>query len=238
MEENENNDNEYFSITENGILQLTDKLFFDSNRSFDVDIRVVDDADQITSKTFLIPYTYIEDNSSDLPFYFTSTILEVAENRPVGTTVGAFYAVSGIGLEETVEYSFTSEDSRFLLDKNGSLKTGVIFDFEEMNKSAIAIEVVGLTSEKQMTIRQFQVEIIDQNETSPELELFDFNLSSLLISEDATIGSEVGTFIPVIENSSFQIEYFLNDPNSLFEIVGQRLVTRLNWITINYLITI
>ena len=39
MEENENNDNEYFSITENGILQLTDKLFFDSNRSFDVDIR-------------------------------------------------------------------------------------------------------------------------------------------------------------------------------------------------------
>ena len=89
MEENENNDNEYFSITENGILQLTDKLFFDSNRSFDVDIRVVDDADQITSKTFLIPYTYIEDNSSDLPFYFTSTILEVEENRPVGTTVGA-----------------------------------------------------------------------------------------------------------------------------------------------------
>ena len=119
---------------------------------------MVDDADQITSKTFLIPYTYIEDNSSDLPFYFTSTILEVAENRPVGTTVGAFYAVSGIGLEETVEYSFTSEDSRFLLDKNGSLKTGVIFDFEEMNKSAIAIEVVGLTSEKQMTIRQFQVD--------------------------------------------------------------------------------
>ena len=226
MEENENNDNEYFSITENGILQLADKLSFDSNRSFDVDIRVVDDADQITSKTFLIPYTYIEDNASDLPFYFTSTILEVEENRPVGTTVGAFYAVSGIGLQETVEYSFTSEDSRFLLDKNGSLKTGVIFDFEEMNQSTIAIEVVGLTSEKQMTIRQFQVEIIDQNETLPELELFDFNLSSLLISEDATIGSEVGTFIPVIENSSFQIEYFLNDPNSLFEIVGQRLVTR------------
>jgi hypothetical protein len=55
MEENENNDNENFSITENGILTLVNKLSFDSNRSFDVDIRVVDDANQITSKTFLIP---------------------------------------------------------------------------------------------------------------------------------------------------------------------------------------
>jgi uncharacterized Fe-S cluster-containing radical SAM superfamily protein len=226
MEENENNDNENFSITENGILTPVNKLYFDSNRSFDVDIRVVDDADQITSKTFLIRYTFIEENSSELPFYFTSTILEIEENQPVGTMIGSFYAVSGIGLEETVEYSFTTEDSRFLLDKNGSLKSGVIFDFEEMNQSIIAIEVVGLTSEKQVTIRQFQVEIIDQNETLPELELFDFNLSSLSISEDAIIGSLVGTFIPNIDDTSLQVEYFLNDPNSLFEIVDERLVTR------------
>ena len=53
------------------------------------------------------------------------------------------YAVSGIGLEETVEYSFTSEDSRFLLDKNGSLKTGVIFDFEEMNKVPLPSKLSG-----------------------------------------------------------------------------------------------
>ena len=226
MKEAENNDNENFSITENGILKLADKLSYDSNQSFAVDIRVVDDANQITSKSFLIPYTFIEDNPSELPFYFTSTILEIEENRPAGTMIGAFYAVSGIGLDETVEYSFTTEDSRFLLDKNGSLKSGVIFDFEEMNQSTIAIEVVGLTSEKQMTIRQFQVEIIDQNETLPELELFDFNLSSLSISEDAIIGSLVGTFIPNIEDTSLQVEYFLNDPNSLFEIVDERLVTR------------
>ena len=226
MEENENNDNEYFSITENGILKLVNKLSFDSNRSFDVDVRVVDDADQITSKTFLIPYTFIEDNSSELPFYFTSTILGIEENRPAGSMIGSFYAVSGIGLDETAEYSFKKEDSRFLLDKNGSLKSGVIFDFEEMNQSTIAIEVVGLTSEKQMTIRQFQVEIIDQNETLPGLELFDFNLSSLSISEDAIIGSLVGTFIPDFDDTSLQVEYFLNDPNSLFEIVDDRLVTR------------
>ena len=226
MEENENNDNEYFAITENGILKLVFKLSFDSNRTFDVDIKVADDADQITSKTFLIPYTFMEDNSSELPFYFDSTTLEIEENQPLGTMIGSFYAVSGIGLEETVEYSFTSEDSRFLLDKNGSLKSGVIFDFEEMNQGTIAIEVVGLTSEKQMTIRQFQVEIIDQNETLPEHELFDFNLSSRSISEDANIGSLVGTFIPDMDDTSLQVEYFLNDPNSLFEIVDESLVTR------------
>ena len=226
MEENENNDNEYFAITENGILKLVFKLSFDLNRTFDVDIKVADDADQITSKTFLIPYTFMEDNSSELPFYFDSTTLEIEENQPVGSIIGSFYTVSGIGLEETVEYSFTTEDSRFLLDKNGSLKSGVIFDFEEMNEGTIAIEVVGLTSEKQMTIRQFQVEIIDQNETLPEHELFDFNLSSRSISEDANIGSLVGTFIPDMDDTSLQVEYFLNDPNSLFEIVDESLVTR------------
>ena len=80
MEENENNDNEYFAITENGILKLVFKLSFDSNRTFDVDIKVADDADQITSKTFLIPYTFMEDNSSELPFYFDSTTLEIDKN--------------------------------------------------------------------------------------------------------------------------------------------------------------
>ena len=52
-----------------------------------------------------------------------------------------------------------------------------------------------MTSQKQMTIREFTVEIIDQNDSYEKLDSFDFNASQLLISEGEEIGSVVGRFL-------------------------------------------
>ena len=73
-----------------------------------------------------------------------------------------------------------------------------------------------MTSQKQMTIREFTVEIIDQNDSYEKLDSFDFNASQLLISEGEEIGSVVGRFFTSDEYAFLDVKYQLNDPNSLF----------------------
>ena len=123
--------------------------------------------------------------------------MSVEENKPIGTLVGNFYATSGVVSGETVEYTLKTGGEEFILDKNGTLRTNLIFDFEKLNQEEIMIEVIGNTSNKQVTVRKFLVVIIDHDEKITESSPYNFNLTKLHVAEDAVIGSVVGSFFPV-----------------------------------------
>ena len=67
------------------------------------------------------------------------------------------------------------------------------------------------------------MEILDVNDTPP----FDFNATELVVLESAEIGTVVGQFIPD-SNISSNVVFELNDPNSLFEISQNELLTRVD----------
>ena len=226
LEQSNNIEDNYFSLSSKGILKLENEIPYDVNQSFILEVGVMDDANLTFKESFVLTYTLEETEPSNLPFYFTSTELKVEENQPIGAKVGTFYATSGISPGEEVEFSLNSEQQLFSIDINGTLRTRLSFDFEEMDNTTIFIEVVGMTSQKQMTIREFTVEIIDQNDSHEKLDSFDFNATQLLVSEDEEIGSVVGSFFTSDEYAFLDVKYQLNDPNSLFAIENEKLVTR------------
>ena len=110
----------------------------------------------------------------------------------IGSEVGSFHATGGLSAGESVGYTVTLNDELFQIDENGTLRTKVVFDFEEMNQTGVPLEVLGTTSRNRMTVREFLVEILDVNDTPP----FDFNATELVVLESAEIGTVVGQFIP------------------------------------------
>ena len=78
------------------------------------------------------------------PYDLNSTSsLTIAENQPIGTVVGEFNATDPEG--DTITYSLVSgvgdgNNSLFMLDSNGTLKTANIFDYET-NASTYSIRV-------------------------------------------------------------------------------------------------
>ena len=92
-----------------------------------------------------------------------------------------------------------------------------------MNQTGVPLEVLGTTSSNRMTLREFLVEILDVNDTPP----FDFNATELVVLESAEIGTVVGQFIPN-SNIPSNVNFELNDPNSLFEISENELLTRVD----------
>ena len=221
------NDNGMFSISENRFLILENKISFEYNATFSIEMNVRDETNGSSTETFIVEYNFLKSDSSVLPFYFTSTHLSVEENKPIGTLVGNFYATSGVVSGETVEYTLKTGGEEFILDKNGTLRTNLIFDFEKLNQEEIMIEVIGNTSNKQVTVRKFLVVIIDHDEKITESSPYNFNLTKLHVAEDAVIGSVVGSFFPVDGSGPGNVLYILSDPNSLFAIQDDKLVTRI-----------
>ena len=68
----------------------------------------------------------------EAPFDFNATSLKIAENAPVGNTIGQFYQSSGVGSKE-VSYNLVQNNgllSRlFDIDENGTLLTKASLDY-------------------------------------------------------------------------------------------------------------
>ena len=218
-----NNDNSKFMITVDGELKVEELLSFDENQTLSIVVGVRDEYNASMEDTFTVFYVIDDTNDSLDPFYFESTNLAIYENAEIGSEVGSFHATGGLSAGESVGYTVTLNDELFQIDENGTLRTKVVFDFEEMNQTGVPLEVLGTTSRNRMTVREFLVEILDVNDTPP----FDFNATELVVLESAEIGTVVGQFI-LDSNISSNVVFELNDPNSLFEISQHELLTRVD----------
>ena len=213
-------DNLMFTVSADGILRTGEILRHDGNQTF-LSIRVGarDELAGSIEAIFSVVVLEIEDNQTTEPFYFDATSLQVFENSPVGSPIGNFYATSGVNPGAKVEYLLNDKTELFEIEENGTLKTRVVFDFEDLNQTELPIEVLARSELNQIALRSFTVEIMDANDSDNlDGNEFDFNATNLVILENAQVGTRVGRFFAVGEWTNSVVHFSLTDSNSLFEI--------------------
>ena len=161
---------------------------------------------------------------------YTPAPLQVFENQPVGTWVGDFHATDP-DANSTLLFSLSDENSSgqvqpFILDANGSLYTGRVFDYETDDQNySLTVRVM---DEHQLYLdKVFHIslvhesEYIDDNhsgiddednstiENPPEA--FDFDLNGSIIAENQPAGTVVSTLEILKGNSTNSSNIFTFD---------------------------
>ena len=96
----------------------------------------------------------------------STAVLAVHENQPVGSVVGEFNATDPDG--HAITYHFVNgenNNSFFILDTNGTLKTATTFDYES-NASSYTITVQAKDELNATTEGNFTVTLLDVYEPS------------------------------------------------------------------------
>ena len=103
----------------------------------------------------------------------------------------------------------------FAIVGGGDLISRDLLDYESMNQYQITVKAE--TSKGEVAVHDFVIEVTDVYEAP-----FDFNATALVISEDATIDSLVGSFYQTSGDSNVSVTYEIEGgSNQLpFAIVG------------------
>jgi hypothetical protein len=186
-------DNAKFQIS-GSTLQTAQSLDFEADNSLTVRVRADDGAGGTFEKALTITVTNVNEAPTDIALSNSS----VAENEPVGTTVGTISATDpDAGNTHTfalVAGAGDVDNASFQVD-GSTLKTNAVFDFETKNSYSIrlrATDAGSLTFEKQFTIT-----ITNVNEPPT-----DINLSNQSIAENQPSGTAVGTLSTVDDPGS------------------------------------
>ena len=170
-----------FIIDNNGSLITTALLDYESQSKYSIEVSVWTSNNENVIHTFIVEVLDIY----EAPFDFNATSLKIAENSPIGSTIGEFYQ-SSTGVSKDVSYKLVQNNdfisNLFDIDDNGTFTTIGHLDYEQ--DSRYEIEVSAWTEDDENVIHSFIVEVLDIYEA-----LFDFNATSLKIAEDAPIGS-------------------------------------------------
>ncbi|MGE7843734.1 S-layer homology domain-containing protein [Lysinibacillus sp. NPDC093712] len=170
--------------------------------------------------------TYGEAQNNSAPTDITLSSTSVAENQPLGSTVGTLSATD-LDAGDTFTYSLVNgagdtDNSSFSI-VGSELRTSSSFDYETKNSYSVRIKVTdkgGLTFEKAFTIL-----ITNVNETPTNI-----SLSSNSVAENQPSGTTVGTFSATDPDAGSTFTYSLvngagDTDNSSFSIVGNELRT-------------
>ncbi len=177
-------DNTSFAIQGNTLV-IFPSTNFETKSSYSIRLRVTDQDGQSFEK----PVTITVDNVPEAPTNLNLSQQTIAENQPVGTSVGTF-STTDPDSNETFTYSLVtgngSTDNGSFFISNGVLKTTSALDYETKNSYSIRVRTTdkaGLTFEKPLTI-----EVTDSNDAPTELEL-----SSTSIAENNPTNATIGT---------------------------------------------
>jgi hypothetical protein len=135
------------------------------------DLRIYDRALTANEITRLQTWTSVT-NSPPANLYPQSSLI-IAENNPVGSLVGQFSATDADG--DNVSYLLVrgagdTANSYFNLESNGTLKTAVIFDYEN-NASSFSIRVQAKDEHLGATEGNFTIFLHDLDDTAPVITL-------------------------------------------------------------------
>ena len=186
-------DNAKFQISAS-TLQTAQSLDFEADNSLSVRVRADDGAGGTFEKALTITVTNVNEAPTDIALSNSS----VAENEPVGTTVGTLSATDPeAGDTHTfalVAGAGDADNASFQID-GSTLKTNAVFDFETKSSYSVRVRATdggSLTFEKQLTIT-----ITNVNEPPS-----DIDLSNSSIAENQPAGSAVGTLSTIDEPGS------------------------------------
>jgi hypothetical protein len=193
-----------FMLESTGELKTTQLLDYESVPSYPISIRAVTESGDMVTHDFVVEVSDVYEE----PFDFNATELLVSEDAPIGSLIGSVTQISGKA-EPTVIYTLLQTAGQlpppFMLESTGELKTTQLLDYESVSSYPISIRAV--TDSGDVVTHDFVVEVSDVYE-----EPFDFNATALLISEDAPIGSSVGSVYQISGNIDVQAFYDFEYP--------------------------
>ena len=178
-------DNSSFNLGGN-TLQTAAAFDYETKSSYSIRVRTTDTGGLCYEEALTITVT----NVNEAPTAIQLSDSTVPENRPAGTTVGAFSTTdpdSSNTFTYTLVSGLGSADSGSFAVGGNSLQTVVSFDYEIKNTYSIRVRVTdsgGLSYEQAFTIT-----VTNINEAPTAIQL-----SSTSVSENQPAGTTVGTF--------------------------------------------
>ena len=176
-----------FTIDGAGQLLTAAVFNYEAKSSYAIRVRTTDQGGLWFEKEFTLGVTNVNEAPTDLALSPSS----VAENRPVGTTVGLFSSTdpdaSNTFTSTLVSGSGSTDNGLFTIDGGGHLLTAAAFNYEAKLSCAIRVRTTdqgGLWFEKEFTIG-----VTNVNEAPTDL-----GLSSSSVAENRLVGTTVGLF--------------------------------------------
>jgi hypothetical protein len=202
-------------------LRSSQSFNYEVATSHNVTIRVTDSVGQYFDKIFTINVN----NVNETPFGLNLSNNSQQENTSIGSTIGSF-TTSDVDSGDTFTYQLHDtanypDNNSFTLTSAGSLRNGVVFNFEAKTSYTIRVRTTdagGLTYDGTFTIN-----VTNQNETPTNI-----GLSSSSISENVPTGTTIGTLSATDPDAGDTFTFSLVDggtypDNSAFNIDGTTL---------------
>lgn len=214
-------DNASFTISGNQIL-TAGSFDYETKRSFNIRVRTTDPFGLYFEKSFVITVGDV----NDAPTGITLSNSKVAENQPVGTTVGALIGVdpdAGDSLTYQLVDGAGSDDNNSFTISGDAILTADTFNFEAKKSYSIrvlATDANGLTFEKAIVIT-----VTNVNETPTNIVL-----SNSSVYENLPAGVIVGAIGGIDPDAGDTFSYALvsgegDADNASFTISGNQLKT-------------
>jgi hypothetical protein len=155
-------DNASFTIDSAGNLKTAAVFDYNTKSSYSIRVRSTDSVSFVTEKVFTISITRPNQGPTDIALSNSS----IAENQPVGTTVGTF-STTDPDSWDTHTYTLVpgvgaDDNASFTIDAAGNLKTAAMFVFEA--KSSYSIRVRSTDAGGLWTEKVFTISVTDVNE--------------------------------------------------------------------------
>ncbi len=213
-------DNAAFTIVGNQ-LRINSSPDFETQSSYSIRVQTTDQTGASYSEALTINVTDVAENSSPTDIVLSSSIIN--ENSPSGAVVGTFGTsdpdegdtftyrlVSGFGGDDNAAFTIVGDQLRI----NSSL------DFETQSIYRILVQTTDQTGASYSEV--LTINVTDVAENSPPT---DITLSNNSITENAPLGSIVGTFSTTDPDEGDSFTYQLLGVDNTFTIVGNQLLT-------------
>ena len=162
--------NSLFVMDLNGTLRTKVEFDYESYQSLSIRVAAMDEHNASVDGEFTVIVTDVDEsepNQAPVGLYHAGS-LSVAENEPTGTFVGTFLAQDPDG--DALTYHLVSglgdgNNSLFVMDVNGTLQTGVEFDYESYQ--SLSIRAAAMDEDNASVEGEFIVIVTDVDETVP-----------------------------------------------------------------------
>ncbi|MGF1936166.1 MAG: DUF4347 domain-containing protein [Nostoc sp. ChiQUE02] len=222
-------DNAAFTIV-NDQLQINVSPDFETKSSYNIRVQTTDESGVTYSKELTIAVNNLDDPGvNDAPTDLTVTELAVDENVPAGTVVGTFIT-SDPDAGDTFTYSLVAgtgdtDNNAFTVDGN-QLKINASPDFETKSSYNIRVRTTdsgGVTYEKALAIAVNNLDDPGVNDAPTDL-----TVSQLVVDENVSAGTVVGTFTTSDPDPNDTFTYTLvpgtgDTDNAAFTVDGNQL---------------
>eukprot|EP01136_Pigoraptor_vietnamica_P014679 Opistho-1_new@57081 len=205
-----------FKITNNNQLAEAVVLNFEDGATRSISVRTTDHGGLFFTAALTVTVTDVNEPPTDISISSSS----IAENSPIGSTVGTLSQVGDPDIGDAWTFTLTSNPDNAFAINGAALVTTVAMNFESKSSYVISVKVQdkgGLSFTKQMTIT-----VLDVNEPPTGI-----SISASTVDENVPANTVIGTFTTTGDPDAGEtFRYSFNkNPSNVFAISGNTLVT-------------